>query len=145
MTKQFWICPFIWIHAKLTGLIQGWDSSSIQVGGNYWQTSQQTDSGENIGCLGEVINPKQFGFLSQIPLFLSCLLGFTSVESLKLGDSLQFRHTSIAKPLHSETPQLRNAAVPTLPPKHCCSEIKHRYPWCWNPHFQPHSHISEVG
>ena len=45
------------------------------------------------------------------------------------GDSLQFRHTSIVKALHSETPPLRNIAVPTLPPKHSCSEIKHRYLW----------------
>ena len=57
---------------------------------------------------------------------------------------------SILTHLHCDTPPFRNppirhTAVPTLPPKHRCSEIKHRYPWCWNPHFQPHSHISEVG
>ena len=70
--------------------------------------------------------------------------------TIRFRDDAFWGCPSIPTHLNCDTPPFRNpplrhTAVPTLPPKHSCSEIKHRYPWCWNPHFQPHSHISEVG
>ena len=58
-------------------------------------------------------------------------------DSLNRGTAFN-SHTSIATPFHFETPHSDTPLFRPSPPKH-------RYPWCWNPHFQPHSHIPEVG
>ena len=57
--------------------------------------------------------------IKSLTSMLACYGGQPSILTILHCDTPPFR-----------TPQLRHTTVPTLPPKHRCSEIKHRYLWC---------------